>query len=205
MNQAIASIIKGRIEDMDWVDKIAGLTAVTYFEIKDREGNLVQKAVPVACCVTADDCKEGAYNDLMPDSRYKTVAYFEDRGVTFQRSESNWKYYTSNLRFVCWINIEKLTDSGVCKGEAPCTYVAHIIADIIRHLPEFPIHSSPFSHVYSEVTNQEIRSNSIFAAYTYDEKHAQYLLAPYDYFALDITTNFAICLKGTEVYDSNCS
>jgi hypothetical protein len=29
-------------------------------------------------------------------------------------------------------------------------------------------------------------------------------LAPYDYFAIDITTQFAICMKGTDVYDATC-
>lgn len=203
MNQAIAHIIKGYIEDLDFVDKIAGLTSVATFEIKGPDGP-VEKTVPIACCVTADDCKEGAYNDLMPDSQYKTVIYFEDKGVTFNRSESNWKYYTSNLRLVCWINIEKITGS-TCKSDNPCTYAAHIIAEIIRHLPEFPQNVTPFSFVHPEVTNQEIRSASIFSQYTYDEKHSQYLMSPFDYFALEITTTFAICMKGTDVYDSTCS
>jgi len=203
MNQAIADIIKGHIEDLDFVDKIAGLTSVTYFDVKNKDNEIVQKAVPVACCVTAADCKEGAYNDLMPDSKYKTVIYFEDGGVKFTRYESNWKYYESTLKLVCWINIEKILDSD-CKLQVPCTYAAHIIADIIRALPTFPEHHAPFDHVYSEVVSQDIRSNSIFAKYTYDEKHSQYLLAPYDYFALDIQTNFAICLKSTTVYDASC-
>jgi len=203
MNQAIANIIKEKIEVLDFADKIAGLTAVTYFDIKGPDG-VVQKAFPIACCVTADDCKEGAYNDLMPNSAYKTVIYFEDKGISFNKSESHWKYYTSNLRLVAWLNIEKLTDSGYCKSELPCTYAAHIVAEIIRALPEFPQNISPFDHVYSEITNQEIRSNSIFSAYTYDEKHSQYLMAPFDYFALDIATNFAVCLRSTDVYDATC-
>ena len=200
MNQAIANIIKEHIENLDFVDKIAGLTAVTYFDIKGPEG-VVQKAFPIACCVTADDCKEGAYNDLMPNSEYKTVIYFEDGGLSFEKAESNWKYYKSTLKLVCWINIEKLTDSGYCKSELPCTYAAHIVAEIIRALPEFPENLPPFDRVYSEVVSQDIRSNSIFSKYTYDEKHSQYLMAPYDYFALDITTNFSICLRGTDVYE----
>jgi hypothetical protein len=205
MNQAIADIIKNHIFNLSFVDKIAGLTSVTYFDVPGKDGVLVQKSFPIACCVSADDCKEGRYNELMPDSKYKTVIYFEDMGITFVRRESNWKYYTSNLRLVCWINIEKLINSGVCKSEVPCTYAAHIIAQIIRALPEFPENISPFDQVYSEVVNEEIRSNSIFAAYTYDEKHSQYLMAPYDYFALEIRTDFAICMKGTDVYDSTCS
>jgi len=206
MNQAIANIIKGHIEGLDFVDKIAGLVAPLTFEIKDKDNNLVQKTVPIACCVTADDCKEGAYNDLMPNSDYKTVIYFEDGGVSFERAESNWKYFTSNLRLVCWINIEKLTESGVCKSEVPCTYAAHIITEIIRALPEFPENThNPIEKVFTEIVSQDVRSPSIFGAYTYDEKHAQYLMAPFDYFSLNLRTTFAICLRSTVVPSSNCT
>jgi hypothetical protein len=199
MNQAIANIIKARIEGLDFIDKIAGLTAVTYFDIKGADGNLVQKSFPIACCVTAADCKEGAYNDLMPNSEYKTVIYFEDGGISFNKSESNWKYYTSKLRLVCWINVAKILEED-CKNGTTCTLAAHLIAEIIRTLPAFAKNYPPFDFVYSEVVDQVIRSNSIFAAYTYDEKHAQYLMYPYDYFALDIQTSFAICLKSTNIY-----
>jgi uncharacterized protein (TIGR02145 family) len=203
MNQAIANIIKDHIEGLDFVDKISGLTAVTYFEIKDKEGNMVQKSFPVACCVTDDDCKEGAYNDLMPDSKYKTVIYFEDRGVKFLRKESHWKYYQSDVRLVCWINVSKILGDDCNTGTA-CTLAAHLIAEIIRILPEFPQHHSPFNYVYSEIVSQDVRSNTIFSAYTYDEKHSQYLMYPYDYFALDIQTLFAICIDGSGVYDADC-
>ena len=203
MNQAIADIIRGYIEDLDFVDKIAGLTSVATFEVKGADNTLVQKTVPIACCVTAEDCKQGAYNDLMPDSRYKTVIYFEDGGVTFEQAEGKWKYYTSSLRLVCWINVAKLL-AECCKGGEACTLAAHLIAEIIRILPVFPENNSPFDHVYSEVTSQVVRSADIFSAYTYDEKHSQYLMYPYDYFSLEITTKFAICLDGTNVYDSAC-
>lgn len=204
MNQAIANIIKGHIEDLDFVDKIAGLTQVATFEVRGPDNTTVIKTVPIACCVSPADCKEGDYDDLMPDSKYKTVIYFEDGGVSFVRSESNWKYYTSNLRLVCWINIAKIFEAE-CNCGIPCTYAAHIIAEIIRHLPEFPEHHDPFEKVYSEIVSQDIRSNSIFSQYSYDEKHSQYLMQPYDYFALNITTTFAICMKNTTVYDSTCT
>ena len=204
MNQAIAHIIRDYIGHLDFVDKIAGLTSIATFEIRGPDNTLKQITVPIACCVTPEECgREGAYYDLMPNSQYKTVIYFEDGGISFVRNESNWKYYTSNLRLVCWVNIEKILIL-MCKADSPCTYSAHIIAEIIRHLPQFPQNISPFSFVYSEVTAQVIRSASIFGSYTYDEKHSQYLMSPYDYFALDIKTDFAICLRNTLVYDATC-
>lgn len=203
MNQAIADIFRGYISDLEFVDKIAGLVSAVTMEVRAPDNTTVLKTFPIACCVTADDCKEGSYNDLMPDSKYMTVIYFEDKGVTYNHSEGPLKYYTSMLRLVCWININKITGT-YCKEENPCTYAAHIITDIIRHLPTHPQNISPFTLVYSDIISEEVRSNAIFSAYSYNELHSQYLMSPYDYFALDIKTDFAICLPGRDVYDATC-
>lgn len=198
MNQAIADIIKGQIEGLDFVDKIAGLVSTVYLDVTDKNNTLVQKSFPVACCVSADDCKQGAYNDLMPNSQYKTVIYFEDGGVSFDKYESHWKYYTSKLRLVCWINVARIL-GDTCKSGSVCTLSAHLITEIIRELPEFPVNDTPFHRLYFEIVNQAVRDNSIFGKYTFDEKHIQYLMYPYDYFALDIETHFSICLDSDVV------
>ena len=201
MNQAIATIIKNKIAGLDFVDKISGLVSAQSISV-GKGDDIVTKTYPVACCTTADCCKSGAYNDLCPDSKYKTVIYFEDGGVSFERAESNWKYYTSNLRLVCWINVAKILND-CCYTEDTCTLSAHLITEIIRELPEFPYNEAPFSRLYFEVTDQVIRNNSIFSAYTYNEKQVQYLMYPYDYFALDIKASFGICMTST-VTPSTC-
>jgi len=202
MNQAIANIIRGHIEDLDFVDKIAGLVAAVTFDVKSGD-EIVQKTFPIACCVDTDECIAGAYEDLMPSSKYNTLIYFEDGGISFDRYESKWGYYTSTLRLVCWINVAKILGDE-CNIETTCSHSAHLIAEIIRALPLFAENHPPFDQVYSEVMSQEVRSNSIFSAYSYDEKHTQYLMYPYDYFALNIETKFAVCLKGTTNYDPTC-
>ena len=200
MNQAIATIIKTNIQDLDFVDKIAGLTSVALMTITDEAGAKTEKRLPIACCTTADDCKTGAYNDLCPDSRYKSVIYFEDQGVSFVKYEGNYKYYQSNLRLVCWLNVAKLREEP-CHDGTVCTLSSKAITQIIRALPRHPEHRPPFVNVYSEVTEQLIRSSSIFGGYTYNEKQTQYLMYPYDYFALTIRTSFSICLSGTDYYE----
>lgn len=194
MNQAIANILKGFIDDLTFVDKIAGMVSTQYMTI---EG--VDKSYPVACCVTADDCKQGAYNDLTLNSAYKTVIYFEDGGVTFVRAQGNFRHYQSRLRLVCWINVAKLNEDP-CYTDIPCTASTNILIEIIRAIPNFPANYSPFQQVRFEVVAQVVRDNSIFSKYTYNEKQTQYLMAPYDYFAIDIETTFAICMEGRDTY-----
>ena len=193
MNQQIANIIKGYIEDLDFVDKIAGLVSVTYLNITDENKEKVQKSFPVACDVSADCCIAGAYQDLTPNSKYMTVIYFEDGGVTFNKREGIFICYTSNLRLVCWINVGRY--KAECCGEGhTCSASADIIGKIISALPGHPENIEPYSKVYPVVTSQVIRSNSIFGAYTYNEMQTQYLMYPYDYFALEIQTDFCICI-----------
>lgn len=192
MNHAIADILKARIIDLDFIDKIAGLIAPTYFDDTDEGSAKVQKCFPISCTTTAQDCKLGLYNDLCPDSKYKTVIYFEDRGVSFDRREGKFIYYKSNLRLVCWINIEKI-NADCCQDGTDCSMSAELIKEIICAMPEHPTNISPFAKVYPVITSQEIRSNSIFSQYTYNEKQTQYLLFPFDYFALNIETDFAVC------------
>lgn len=87
-----------------------------------------------------------------------------------------------------------------CYTDIPCTASTNIIIEIIRALPDFPINYAPFMQVKFDVLNQLVRSNSIFSQYTYNEKQTQYLMSPYDYFALDIETTFSICLDGSDTY-----
>jgi hypothetical protein len=203
MNQAIANIIKGYIDELTFVDKIAGLVSIQYMTMTDEGGAKTTKSYPVACCVTADDCKQGAYNDLTPNSAYKTVLYFEDGGVSVLETTGRFKKMRSRLRLVCWINVAKLYGDA-CATDSPCTASTNIIIEIIRALPEFPVNYAPFMQVKFDVLNQLVRSNSIFSQYTYNEKQSQYLMSPYDYFSLDIETTFSICLDGRDTY-AGCS
>lgn len=199
MNQAIANIIKEYIDELTFVDKIAGLVSTQYMTVTGEDGAKVTKSYPVACCNTAEDCKAGAYNDLTPNSDYKTVLYFEDGGVSLLETTGRFKKMRSRLRLVCWINVAKM-NGDPCYTDIPCTASTNIIIEIIRALPDFPINYAPFMQVKFDVLNQLVRSNSIFSQYTYNEKQTQYLMSPYDYFALDIETTFSICLDGSDTY-----
>ena len=198
MNQAIANILKTKIECLDFVDKIAGLVSATYITVTDENGNKVQKVFPISCNTSAEDCKQGMYNDLVPDSKYKTVIYFEDKGVRFNKRDGKFMCYTSSLRLVCWINVALYNSDGCMEG-VTCTLSADFIRKILCVFPDHPEIISPFVRVFPVITSQEVRSNSIFSQYSYNEKQTQYLLFPFDYFALNIETDFCICLPDCDV------
>jgi hypothetical protein len=196
MNQTVANILKDYLIDCDcdFVDKIGGLVQTVYENIIDKEGNKVQKAYPVSCNFTAEDCKNGLYNEFTPDSKYKTVIYFEDGGVTLNNRQGKFVCYTSNLKLVCWINTI-LYKADWCGQGVPCTVGAEIIKKIICCLPQLPVNVTPYVRFSPVIVSEDVRSNSIFSKYTYNELQTQYLLYPFDFFALNIRTEFCICIE----------
>lgn len=194
MNQSVASIIKGYIDCLDFVDKIAGLVQTVYLTITDKDGNKVTKSFPVSCDITDECLQSGIYKDLCPDSSFKSIVYFEDSGVTFNKREGKFICYTSNLKLVCWINIS-LYKANECGTGIPCTVTAEVIKKILCQLPSQPVTATPFVRFMPVVVSEDIRSNSIFSKYTYNELQTQYLLYPYDFFALNIQTDFCVCTE----------
>lgn len=199
MNQTVANILKTYLEDCDcdFVDKIGGLVQTVYENVIDKDGNKVQKAYPISCTFTAEDCKTGLYNEFAPDSKYKTVIYFEDGGLTYNSRQGAFVCYTSNLKLVCWINTA-LYKADWCGVGIPCTVSAEIIKKILCCFPLQPVNITPFVRFSPVIVSEDVRSNSIFSKYTYNELQTQYLLYPYDFFALNIRTDFCICVEDCE-------
>lgn len=189
MNRKIANILKERIEGLSFVDRIAGLVQPVRVDVKSGDGRS-EKVFPISCDLEYSECIKGKYEDLAPNSRYKSVVYFEDNGVRFVRRERHLLYYESSLRLVGWLNLAKLYDKE-CKPDV-CDLSACAITEVIQAIDSSPYHDDPFMHLYSIITSQEIRDANIFGRYTYNEKVTQYLMSPYDFFALNIQTAFAI-------------
>lgn len=196
MNNKIANIIVDYLKDLTWVDKLAGLTQVARVSQQDGDRK-VEKRYPISCSLAFDEsCKEGCYDDLMPNSAYRSLMYFEDGGLSYVKNVGKKKYYQSNLRLVCWLNYKKLPGG--------CGASADYIIDIIKSLPAFPQNIGDMLSVDIQVVSQVPRSNGIFANYTYNELQTQYLLIPYDYFALEIRTSFYIVTECLQLNPEGC-
>lgn len=198
MNHEIANILKGLLVDLDFVDKISGLVQTVYMDVLDENKTRVQKSFPVSCDATYEDCIDGAYLDLCPDSSKKSVLYFEDGGVAFIDQKGKFKNYRSILRLICWLNVAKIK-AEECDVSTVCSMNGSAIKSIICMFPKIPIDLGDIRRFYPEVVNEVIRDNSIFSKYTYNEKQTQYLMHPYDYFALTIETTFSICTADCSV------
>ena len=185
MNNKIANIIVDYIKDLPWNDKLAAMTQVAKIQ-QTSDNRKVERRFPISCAMEYDDaCKDGCYDELAPNSKYQSVVYFEDGSFSFRERSGKRLYYESNIRLVAWLNYKLLEGAG-------CGSTGEYILDIIKALPDVPQDIDAMRGVTITVTSQARRDSGIFAAYTYNEHQTQYLLAPYDFFAIDIRTEFFV-------------
>jgi hypothetical protein len=186
MINIVANILHDYIKELPWADKTAGLIRVA---TRTTESGIKQY-FPVACNLTEAECNGGRYKDLMPDDRKKSVMYFEDNGgVQYKRSQGSVDFYEAKLRLVGWLNLKLL-------GQTDCSVTSGAVGDILRAMPGKVAHSIASTYGFTNMLinfDGELKKDvNIFSKYSYNEAQAQYLLFPFDYFALDFTVEFAM-------------
>lgn len=185
MNSRIASILKDRIAEFSYVDKVAGLVRTIEYE---RAGEKIK--IPVASDVEdALACDDSTLRDMVPDSSYQAIVYFEDRGFVPIRSRTRGLSYQSRLRLVCWVNTAKFNSDPDA--------AAKIEQQFHLAMSSGTYNFGPFAGVRHSVEGVAQRGHSIFSAYTYPDSARQYLLPPFDAFAIDVLTTLRV-LRGCE-------
>lgn len=185
MTSDLANILRSYIESISFIDKIGGLVKPMTLVNTDDAGKSYKKIIPVDCNVTYDDCISGRYTDLIPNSKYKSVSYFEDGGTVKINDGKADFAFQSNIKFICWLNLKKL-------GKENCSVSAIAIATILDKIPNKYLNSSPYTRIQIICTGEDVKSPAIFSKYTYDEATIQYLMYPYDYFALNFQVKYVI-------------
>jgi hypothetical protein len=194
MNEKIASILKSKIEPLSFVDKIAGLVRPVKIEVMGANEVKVPKIYPIASDISGESCISGQYKDLVPDSKYRSIFYFEDNGLTLTARNNRWASFNSRLTLVGWLNLKMLFDCQTFTGSTEC------ILSILSELPENPFSEDIYREIRIIALSEVPKSNAIFSRYTYDEIKTQYLLYPFDYLALNMSIDFKINLACVEQF-----
>ena len=180
MNALVALLLKDRISQFTYVDKLAGMVrAIT----RERAGGTMTIPVDIA----VDDplaCPDEEISDLVPNEGYGCIVYFEDRGLRRIQSRTRGISFESRLRLVCWVNTAKFSGDNYAADR--------IMEQFIGSLQDVPTNEGPFIGVRHQVETIPERGKALFGAYTYPDTARQYLLFPFDAFALDIVTTMRI-------------
>lgn len=185
----IGQILKSRLTTLQFIDKLGGVVRVVTKNETDSNGRVVRKSFPVDCDVTNDDCLAGKYVDLVPNSKYLSVAYFEDQGIRPVTQDVKDFTFVASLKLICWLNLKKL-------GKSNCSNSALAYLNILKVFPTSyfnqTINNVPYSRIIIKPDGQDIKSPQIFSQYTYEEEKTQYLMYPFDYFSMNIDVQFTI-------------
>lgn len=186
MNRDIANILKTYIEPLPFADKVGGLVKTVVFAQEGPDNTVVKKRMPIDCGTSAKDCVAGKYVDYMPNSKYKSVHYFEDGGATPIGRDSKGFTYQSNIKLVGWLNLKKL-------GKTGCGASALAISHILKAMPTNYRNSSPYTRILIKAESIDAKSDAIFTSkYTYDEEKLQFLMYPYDYYAINFRVQYTV-------------
>lgn len=196
MNYAIATIHGSFLSGLNFIDKLGSIVRPITFMSGDAS-KPVRKVIPVDCNVSQKDCVAATKKntDLVPNSKYKSIHYFEDNGVRQINSTERDFKFESNLRLVGWINLKKL-------GKTDCSVSAKAVLQIINAFPSGRFNYGEYKNIQIVSISEAPKSSAIFSKYTYDEATLQYLMFPFDYYALDIITRFTIsknCIEDFEL------
>lgn len=179
MNKELANIIKGKIAELPFIDTLAGLVkTIEFSSLEPKEkGRIVKFPASVDSNETPKD-RPWQYADLVPNSKKKSVVYFEDRGLSTVGKNKFGVAFESNLRLVVWLN------------EQDSISAANAMVSTLQAIPEGHFNEAGLSMI-KVVPGKILTSNDkIFAEYSYQEAINQYLMFPFSAFAIDLKTTF---------------
>ena len=202
MNKELASLIKNKIQSFPFIDRLAGLVqTVEDVQPVNEAGKMVINKFPVSYDVFGDDCT-GREKDLVPDTKFKSVTYFEDFGSKIVATRGGVTEFNSQLRLISWLNRDRLVGDDYVEISAAC--INAIIGKICGKLENDGI----FMQLSIKAFNIPPQNSDLFSKYTYDQTVRQYLRPPFEFFGIDLLCNYRVnpnCLTVINfTIDNNC-
>ncbi|WP_343320201.1 hypothetical protein [Sphingobacterium multivorum] len=175
MNVLIGKIIKDLLSPLPYFDTPAGLVQVIKkSDISDSKGT------PKKFPVEVDVSEENNLKALYPTDKMKGMFFVEDMGA---KAEGN-NDWTSDLILVCWFCPKKISSN-------PESVSAHAVADITSIFKPFH-NEGPISRLKINLVSIPQRDASIFSKYSFDELKTQFLMPPFDFFALKLKCSYRL-------------
>ena len=192
MNWLIGEMFRTSFNSISWHDLTAGCVSVQTKQVADKV-----KRFPVYCITPENDCQQPVY-DLVPNSGKYSILYCEDGGVRVKENENSripsLVDFVSRIRVVCWYHTKILRGNLVKCLSLDLAAQLSTLVPMNNTLPD----GNVLSNVHLKLISEEPKTQAIFSKYTYEETEKQYLMFPYDYFALNYELEFSFdpsCLE----------
>jgi hypothetical protein len=134
----------------------------------------------------------------VPNTKYKSVSYFEIQEINEVDSTAHHTIFEGTVRFVCWLNLPLINQT--------LDPINNIPYEVLGVVPRKLSNVSPF--VFCQVIGVDIKHNEdIFSKYSYEESETQYLMFPFDFFAVDFKLRFRVpivCINNVTLNPASC-
>lgn len=187
-----------RLLNLPFIEKYGGVVQTIQKVIPGTDGEKsVVKRIPISTVHQApENCSlvDATSLHFIPESKLKGLLYFEDGGsvIDVSRRHTGLVYWRSRLRLVVWMNQKLLKE----KYDIEMGSVA--MNQIIGLLVTNPENRDVFKALSARVASIPPATSALFSEYDYNEKETQFLMPPYDFFAIDLDVFFGIP-KGCKV------
>lgn len=183
IRQIIDSILQD-ITALNFSDTVAGCVITANRNVIDKDNRTIRKSFPIYWNDRTDTCQNYSdYMDLVPNDKKKSIIYWEENGLQMVQNHGGFAEFRASVTLVCWCNLKLINQFF--------TDATEVKLNLINAIPEFPQNvGNLYSFIRFIYTGEQQKSNAIFNRYTYNEEEKQYLLYPFDYFALNYDVLF---------------
>jgi hypothetical protein len=184
---------------LNFSETVAGCVTTLSVNRPAKDNKVVIKKYPVYINTNKDVCDNSDYIALVPNSDKKSIIYFEENGIRSKMINNNLIEITANVKLIFWCNLKRInstfTDAELLK------------LNIIKAIPDTIANIFPYSFVRINYIGEDAKNVSIFSKYTYNEEEKQYLIYPFDYFALNYEILFQVgknCVEDIVISPAEC-
>lgn len=174
MIRKLGDLIINEISGLSFVDHIGGIVK----ELEVTEEGTTNKYPNILNTTTLK------HDVFLPETKYKSVIFLEDNGVTSTGNDNRYNNYEANIRLIAWYNLPKI-NSTYYDG-------ALLTQTIIYTIPDTLANSDYLTKICIDIVGEVAKTKAIFGKYDFKEDKWQYLNYPYDYAAIDLKVKFSV-------------
>lgn len=183
INTIVKNIIP-YLEALNFSEVVGGIATTISQNKPIKDNKIIVKKFPAYYNENKTTCSASDYIDLVPNSNKRSIIYFENNGIKISPINGNIIECVADVRLLCWANLKKINDTFINADMLKLL--------VIQAMPVSLSNVFPYSFIRIELTGEETKNVSIFSKYTYNEEEKQYLIYPFDYFALNYEISFYV-------------
>ena len=199
MIEKIVKNIIPYLESLNFSEVVGGIATTISQNKPTKDNKIIVKKFPAYYNENKTTCNASDYIDLVPNSNKRSIIYFENNGIKISPINGNIIECVADVRLVCWANLKKINDTFINADTLKLL--------VIQAMPVSLSNVFPYSFIRIELTGEETKSVALFSKYTYNEEEKQYLIYPFDYFALNYEISFYVginCIDPILISPSVC-